>query len=411
MEEMEHLARTVPGALMLMCSGKEEIRLIEVARSKVQERAALMRNIRHGTPAEVAYNQFADPAPVGVCPTVILKDAHREVAHTAARHAMADHVFVRYAARHRIQDEQPFHRWKAHHQEVVGHLTELRRKVQDAVAQYAAVDDVVNIVSKQMPTHDSGQFKRWAYAAELLLDNAATVATLAIDLVHQVRHVVALEFFDTWQILQHCQARLATMREAALSTLGALRLIGNSGMEVFGLLRDVYGKFDKLTDLLERARKGVSVDVFVDNFADPVPEEVLPVALILEIMQLEMSHTVVRYGEIHRILVRFGTYFGLQDDERYQGWHSHHQHGVAHFDKAARMATEVVSGFRAARKSIAKLRDNPSLQEENILWAYGSMVLGMSFVSAAMDEVRLARHSVLLEFEEIWMILRLRRGH
>uniref|UniRef100_A0A0E0NVN6 Uncharacterized protein n=1 Tax=Oryza rufipogon TaxID=4529 RepID=A0A0E0NVN6_ORYRU len=51
--------------LMQLSSGMRAVR-------KIQERAALMRNIRFGMPAAIAMSLFGDPASVGVCPTMTL---------------------------------------------------------------------------------------------------------------------------------------------------------------------------------------------------------------------------------------------------------------------------------------------------------------------------------------------------
>ncbi|KAF0920767.1 hypothetical protein E2562_036850 [Oryza meyeriana var. granulata] len=145
MDEWEELARRVSGTLMLVDSGMEAVRLIELAHSKLQQRTNLMRSIRLGTPAAIAMNHFADPAPVGVCPTETLEEARRENSQNAARHAMASHVFVRYAAHHGIQHEPPCSSWDAHYHDATDITEKALEKVSEAASRAEAAKDAVDI--------------------------------------------------------------------------------------------------------------------------------------------------------------------------------------------------------------------------------------------------------------------------
>ncbi|KAF0920770.1 hypothetical protein E2562_036853 [Oryza meyeriana var. granulata] len=414
MDEWEELAGTVRGTLMLVGSRMEEaVRMIGVAHGKLQQRANLVRSIRQGTAVAIALNNFADPDPERICPTDILKEARREITQSAARHAMAGHVFVRYAAHHGIQHEPPSRSWDAHYQEAVGHLDEAIKKVSDAVGHYAAADDIVAILEAFVLQPET--FARWAHAAELLIKDAASDAALALDKVRRSRLVVADEFLDASKIL-HCggarPASIKLWREAALTVLGTFRLIGTIGMEAFGLIEVALSKFEEHSDLLRRVRQGTPEDVAVDNFADAVPEDVLLSTVILEIAHHEISQTAVRHAKIHHIFVRYAAYLRIQDNPVYRSWNSHHQDAVGHFKEALSGIRHAVSSFQVAKDAVSMIGVLPNrcpIWEGWALKAHTFTVLARLYASVARDDVGRARQAVSLEFIDAWTILRQRR--
>uniref|UniRef100_A0A0E0BXD6 Uncharacterized protein n=1 Tax=Oryza meridionalis TaxID=40149 RepID=A0A0E0BXD6_9ORYZ len=206
MDEWEELARILPVTLMRVSSEMEDVKLIEVALAKFQKRAAMMGRILDGTPAAIAEQEFDDPAPVGECPKVSLEKAHREISHNAASHAMARGVFFLCAVHHRTQDEPPFLHWDARHQVAIGHFERAMRSITDAMGHYAAAKDVIVVNEAFLPQEDV--WRRWASAAKLLVDRAASLTTLALDEARQVHHVVALELSEASSILRQWRARL-----------------------------------------------------------------------------------------------------------------------------------------------------------------------------------------------------------
>ncbi|BAS70488.1 Os01g0157001 [Oryza sativa Japonica Group] len=206
MDEWEELARRLPVALMRVSSGMEDVKLIEVALAKFQKRSAMMGRILDGTPAAIAEQELDDPAPVGERPTVSLEKAYREISYSAARHAMARGVFFLCAVHHRTQDEPPFLHWDARHQVAIGHFERAMQSITDAMGHYAAAKDVVIVNETFLPQEDV--WRRWASAAKLLVDRAASLTTLALDEARQVHHVVALELSEASSILRQWRARL-----------------------------------------------------------------------------------------------------------------------------------------------------------------------------------------------------------
>uniref|UniRef100_J3KWK4 Uncharacterized protein n=1 Tax=Oryza brachyantha TaxID=4533 RepID=J3KWK4_ORYBR len=82
-------------------------------------------------------------------------------------------------------------------------------------------------------------------------------------------------------------------------------------MEAFGLIQDARGKFEQHIDLLRSLYQRTPVDVFIHNFTDIVPEEVLLVTVILKITQREISHTVVHHAKTHHVFICSDTYLDI----------------------------------------------------------------------------------------------------
>ncbi|KAL5227730.1 hypothetical protein ABZP36_015995 [Zizania latifolia] len=193
------LALTVPGTLMLVATRMEAFNLIEVAQSKLDERAKLIRRIRQGARLETAVENFADPVPEGVLPSDVLEDARRAISHSAALHASIGHIFVSYCKFLGINDEPPCESWNGHYHEVIEITDEALDRVSDTASQAEAVKDIVVIVGS-LP--DSPLREHWALAGEQLMNLAANNATMALIELRQMRHTVSLEFFDAWTILR-----------------------------------------------------------------------------------------------------------------------------------------------------------------------------------------------------------------
>uniref|UniRef100_A0A0D9Y3G8 Uncharacterized protein n=1 Tax=Oryza glumipatula TaxID=40148 RepID=A0A0D9Y3G8_9ORYZ len=74
------------------------------------------------------------------------------------------------------------------------------------MGHYAAAKDVVIVNETFLPQEDV--WRRWASAAKLLVDRAASLTTLALDEARQAHHVVALELSEASSILRQWMARL-----------------------------------------------------------------------------------------------------------------------------------------------------------------------------------------------------------
>ncbi|KAG8053413.1 hypothetical protein GUJ93_ZPchr0001g30052 [Zizania palustris] len=194
------LALTVPGTLMLVSTRMEAFNLIEAARTKLDERAKLIRMIRYGARLETAVEHFADPVPEGVLPSDVIEDARRAISHNAALHASIGHIFVSYCKFLGINDDEPAcERWKSHFHEAVAITDEALDSVNDTASQAEAVKDIADIVGS-LPVGCPLR-EHWALAGEQLMNLAANNATMALVELRRMRHAVSLEFFDAWVLL------------------------------------------------------------------------------------------------------------------------------------------------------------------------------------------------------------------
>uniref|UniRef100_A0A0E0JE93 F-box domain-containing protein n=1 Tax=Oryza punctata TaxID=4537 RepID=A0A0E0JE93_ORYPU len=280
--------------------------------------------------------------------------------------------------------------WDSQHQDAIGHFEQAMRNITDAVGHYAAAEDIVIVNNAFLPQED--EWRRWASAAKLLIDRAANLTTLARDEARQARHVVALEFFETWPILRQGEARLVAIgvwRETALTLLGTLPLIGTAAMEAFGLIQNARSKLHDHVALVQAVRQGTPVAVVVDYFADPVPEEVLMATVILDIAHREISETAVRHAKTHHIFVRYAAHLGIQDDQAYRIWESHHQEATGHFKQALMRIRNSISNFEVARDAVAMICVLPNRSELWEGWAmevYTFTVAAAVYTQLAMDE-------------------------
>ncbi|KAF0920766.1 hypothetical protein E2562_036849 [Oryza meyeriana var. granulata] len=199
-------------------------------------------------------------------------------------------------------------------------------------------------------------------------------------------------------------------REIALKVPGTLMLIGTAGMEALRLIEVAARKFQERVGLLRELRQGTLVDVAVDNFADPDPEEVLPTE-ILEDAHREISQTAARHAKTHHVFVRYAAYLGIgiQDDPVCRSWDSHYQDAMGHTDKALKRVINAVSNAEAGKDAVAMIEILPyrcPLWEGWALEAQNLTTLATLNAALAMEDVRRARHDVALEFFDAWIILR-----
>lgn len=409
MDEWEELARTVPATLMQVGSGMEAVRKIQVAHRKIQGRAGLMRNIRFGMPAAIAMSLFDDPAPVGVCPTVTLEEARCEISRGAARHAMADHVFVRYIELLGIQHEPPCASRDTHHREAIRFTAMALEKVREAASLAEAAKDAVDIAETLLPQPELKT--EWALAAQDLAERADYEATQALEFVKRARDVVALEFFDTWKILRRGRARSAEMkewRELALKVPGTIMLIGDAELETLELIQAAVSKFQKHVELLQEVRHGTATATAVDNFTDPDPEGALPTEL-LENARRGMSKSAVRHAKAHHIFARYAAFLGIQGDEEYSSWDNKHQEAAGSMVAALKKVIDAVSDAEAAKDAVAMVGILPyqcPLWELWALRAQNQTSLSSFNATLAILDVRQAREAFFVEVLRAWLILR-----
>uniref|UniRef100_A0A0D3EJT0 F-box domain-containing protein n=1 Tax=Oryza barthii TaxID=65489 RepID=A0A0D3EJT0_9ORYZ len=409
MDEWEELARTVPATLMQVGSGMEAVRKIQVAHRKIQGRAGLMRNIRFGMPAAIAMSLFDDPAPVGVCPTVTLEEARCEISRGAARHAMADHVFVRYVELLGIQHEPPCTSRDTHHREAIRFTAMALEKVREAASLAEAAKDAVDIAETLLPQPDLKT--EWALAAQDLAERADYEATQALEFVRRARDVVALEFFDTWTILRRGRARSAEMkewRELALKVPGTIMLIGDAELETLELIQAAVSKFQKHVELLQEVRHGTATATAIDNFTDPDPEGALPTEL-LENARRGMSKSAVRHAKAHHIFARYAAFLGIQGDEEYRSWDNKHQEAAGSMVAALKKVIDAVSDAEAAKDAVAMVGILPyqcPLWELWALRAQNQTSLSSFNATLAILDVRQAREAFFVEVLRAWLILR-----
>lgn len=409
MDEWEELARTVPATLMQVGSGMEAVRKIQVAHRKIQGRAGLMRNIRFGMPAAIAMSLFDDPAPVGVCPTVTLEEARCEISRGAARHAMADHVFVRYVELLGIQHEPLCTSRDTHHREAIRFTAMALEKVREAASLAEAAKDAVDIAETLLPQPELKT--EWALAAQDLAERADYEATQALEFVKRACDVVALEFFDTWTILRRGRARSAEMkewRELALKVPGTIMLIGDAELETLELIQAAVSKFQKHVELLQEVRHGTATATAVDNFTDPDPEGALPTEL-LENARRGMSKSTVRHAKAHHIFARYAAFLGIQGDEEYRSWDNKHQEAAGSMVAALKKVIDAVSDAEAAKDAVAMVGILPyqcPLWELWALRAQNQTSLSSFNATLAILDVRQAREAFFVEVLRAWLILR-----
>uniref|UniRef100_A0A0D9UWY6 Uncharacterized protein n=1 Tax=Leersia perrieri TaxID=77586 RepID=A0A0D9UWY6_9ORYZ len=194
------LALTVPATLILIATETESSRLINVARSKLDSRVGLLRSIRQGTPTNDALKNFVDPDPEGVLPTVILEDARDEITRNAQEQATIHDIFASYAAFLGIQDEPPYTRWFASHQEAVGHTNNALYLLGTAVLDFEEARGAVGTMGN-LPYY-CPLWEEWALNGQNLTRLADLEANLALNAMIRARQAICEEFFDAWAILR-----------------------------------------------------------------------------------------------------------------------------------------------------------------------------------------------------------------
>uniref|UniRef100_A0A0E0JE98 Uncharacterized protein n=1 Tax=Oryza punctata TaxID=4537 RepID=A0A0E0JE98_ORYPU len=409
-DEWEELALTVPETLMQVGSGMEAVRKIQVAHRKIQERAAFVRNIRFGMPAATAMSLFDDPAPVGVCPTMTLEEARREISRGAVRHAMADHVFTRYTEHLGIQHEPPCTSRDTHYLDAIRITDKALVKISEAAWLAEAAKDAVDIAETFLPQTELKT--EWALAAQDLAERADYEATQALEEVHNARHVIALEFFDAWTIVRRGRVRSAEIkewRELALKAPGTLVLIGDAELKTLALIEAAASKFQKHVRLLREVRLGTPTATSVDNFADPDPEGVLATEL-LENARRGISKSAVRHAKTHHIFARYAASLGIQDDdEAYRSWDVKHQDAAGRMVAALKNVIDAVSDAEAAKDAVAMVGILPyqcPLWKSWALRAQNLTTFASVKAALAIIDVRQAREAFAMEFLRAWVILR-----
>uniref|UniRef100_A0A0D9UWZ0 Uncharacterized protein n=1 Tax=Leersia perrieri TaxID=77586 RepID=A0A0D9UWZ0_9ORYZ len=194
------LALTVPATLMLISTETESSRLIELARSKLHERLNLLRSIREGTSPKDADDNFVDPEPEVVLPTVTLEDARREITWNAAHHEMIRHVFASYAAFLGIQDNPLYSRWLARHHDAVRHTNLALKTLRAAASCFMIASDAVGMMG-DLPYY-CPLWGEWAWKGQTFTSGADLFANRALDAMCRARQAICEQFFDAWVILR-----------------------------------------------------------------------------------------------------------------------------------------------------------------------------------------------------------------
>uniref|UniRef100_A0A0E0JE95 Uncharacterized protein n=1 Tax=Oryza punctata TaxID=4537 RepID=A0A0E0JE95_ORYPU len=412
-DEWEELALTVPETLMQVGSEMEAVRLIEVAQSKLQVLGTIRRR-RFGMPAAISMDLFGDPSPVGVCPTVIIEEARREISQNAARHGKAGHVFARYAKHVGIQHEPPCSSWDAHYQNAIRITDKALEKVSEAAWHAEAAKDAVDIAETLLfqPQPPLQLWAEWASAAEKLVDQAALEATLALDEVLQARQAVALEFFDAVAILRHGRsppAALDKWQELARTIPGALMLVATGGLKALRLIRDAHGKLqERVAVLRENLRQETPAAVPVeDNFTEP--EGGICPTVALEDARREISQSTVLHAKTRHVFGRYVAYLGVQqDDPAYRSWDAHYEDAVDHIGKAIERVIDTVSNAEAGNVALIIMGNFAYRCPQWDVWA--SEAENFTAVAAleatmATNEVRCAHEAVVQELSGAWTIL------
>jgi hypothetical protein len=201
----QEIERTLPGAFLLVATGGlKALRLIRDAHGKLQERVAMLRvNLRQETPAAavpVEGNSAYQLDPEGICPTVALEDARREISQSTVLHAKTRHVLARYVAHLGAQQDDPAYRsWDVHHQEAVDHISKALKRVIDTVSNAEA--GKVALVIMGSVAYGCPLWDVWASEAEKFTAVAALEATMATNEMRCAQEAVAQELSDAWTIL------------------------------------------------------------------------------------------------------------------------------------------------------------------------------------------------------------------
>ncbi|KAL5228521.1 hypothetical protein ABZP36_016786 [Zizania latifolia] len=160
-EEWRELGLTVPASLVQVGTRTQALAWVDSAHRKLSVCANAIRMVRMG----VSVADVADPAPAGVCPTVVLEGARRELVRLIELHGVAGHVFEVYGAHFGLQDDPRWQSWEGHRAEAVRHSAAALQRVCSVLSHTYAGIDAVRVARASLP-RQSPPWNSWMSADE-----------------------------------------------------------------------------------------------------------------------------------------------------------------------------------------------------------------------------------------------------
>ncbi|KAL6627401.1 hypothetical protein ACP70R_031127 [Stipagrostis hirtigluma subsp. patula] len=194
-EQWRQLARTVPGALLLVATSEADkvLTCLDSAHRRLLWTMAvdLLEIGRKGNPPQRPSGRSV-PASYG------------EVARLGGLHAAAGHLFALCAERLGLPrgDDAAGARWRAwdgRRSEAARHADEALRRLRSTMTDLQAAAQVLVVLQSRPP--ESPPRVAWTSEAEQLVRHAVGEVAAARDAVRRMRDAVFLEFFAAWAVL------------------------------------------------------------------------------------------------------------------------------------------------------------------------------------------------------------------
>ncbi|CAM0956693.1 unnamed protein product [Alopecurus aequalis] len=198
--EWQELAMTVRDTLQEACTSVEALRLIDLATTKLQALAEVLRAVRLGAPHAAAADGYVDPAPVGVDPATLLEDARRDINHRSTLQCQAITVLLLCYERMNLDPStETVESCDIHSSVALGNATDALLRLRDAASFAKAAIDALDMAG-QSPA-DSPLRRAWLTAAEQMEDTAINEVTQARNRVTTMGEALSLQLLDSLNIL------------------------------------------------------------------------------------------------------------------------------------------------------------------------------------------------------------------